>query len=389
MARFKARVLTKKGSTVLSIDAPSLEAAEKVAKNSGKVLSINKVFHLDITPGLNPSDRYTFMVRLSSMVGSKVGTAEALKLIATTFSGQIKKVAQSMLFRVEAGMDIPQAMEHDRKNFPATTTALVRAGTQTGETWKALRDAAEFEYQLQSIRKGSMKDMATAIGSFLIAGALMIGTTEYFGPMVTGHDMFANSPGVDVDWIAVVGKIATYIMMLLLFIFAVLVWLGTMGKQIMPNWADAVILRIPFYKDLILSRNNYVTLYKLGLLIQSGVRIEEALGLTAEGAPRGALKTDLLAALAAVRTGRPWASVMKTLHATDRAALVSSTNREDIARTLNVLGIQYRDLYIRRMASFSPVLQMIAVLFMALAGGVLFGLTILPMLQMAADMSSG
>src|SRR3546814_8515705 len=62
-----------------------------------------------------------FMIRMSSMVGSKVGTAEALRLIVTTFGGNVRRAAQGMLDRVEAGMDLPAAMEHDRKNFPMSS----------------------------------------------------------------------------------------------------------------------------------------------------------------------------------------------------------------------------------------------------------------------------
>src|SRR3546814_17117967 len=112
------------------------------------------------------------------MVGSKVGTAEALRLIVTTFGGNVRRAAQGMLDRVEAGMDLPAAMEHDRKNFPMATTALVKAGAQGGETWRALKDAGDFEHKMQTIRKSSSKEMLSATASFLIAGALIIGKNE-------------------------------------------------------------------------------------------------------------------------------------------------------------------------------------------------------------------
>lgn len=387
MARYEVRVLTAKGAQSSIIEASSKQDAERIAKRKGLVLSVKKRFGFDMAAGMTPSERYTFMVRLSAMVGSKVGSAEALRIIVANFGGRIRKVARDMLARVEAGGDLPSAMEADRKNFPVATTALVKAGAQSGETWRALKDAAEFEHKMSSVSKGSMKEMVSAIGSFVMAGALMIGTTEYFGPQVMGNSMFSGSADVDVGWIQTLGSALSYVMIVLLTIFAGLLWLGTVGRRMMPTFADKIILKIPYYKDLILSRNNYVILYKLGLLIRSGVRIEEALSLTEEGSPKGALKNDLRAALGAVRSGRPWASVMATLHATDRAALVSSTDREDIARTMDMLSTQYRDLYIQRMTSFAPVLQLISALFMTLAGGVLFGLTILPMLQLAAGMS--
>jgi general secretion pathway protein F len=118
------------------------------------------------------------------------------------------------------------------------------------------------------------------------------------------------------------------------------------------------------------------------------VRIEESINLTWESCPRGALRTDLWRALTAVRNGRSWGQSMQTLHPTDRAALSSSTDREDVARTLDVLATQYRDIYVQRISSFAPALQIVAALFMSLASAVLFGLTILPMLQLSAGIAA-
>ena len=388
MAKFEAVIINSSGKTTQAfIEADSQATAERLLKRRGKLVSIRRRRALDILPGMNPSDRYTLLVRMSSMIGAKLGAAEALRLIAASFGGTIRRAALGLLERVEGGMDLPTAMEQDRKNFPSAMVALIKAGVHSGETWRALKDAADFEYRMQGIRKGAGKELFQAIFSFILAGALTIASSEYFGPQVLESDLFKNNPNVDVAWVASAANVMTIVMLVLLAFLVGMLWLATAGKQIMPVLADRIILRVPFYKDLVLSRNNYATLYKLGLLISAGVRIEEALHLTETGAPKGALRNDLRGALAAVRGGRQWATAMTTPHPTDRAALASATNREDISRTLDILAVQYRDLYVQRMATFGPVMQMIAALFMSLAGAVLFGMTILPMLQMSSGIS--
>jgi len=384
MAQFTARVMTDDGPKTFVVDGVDEASVERLVSRRGTVISIKRRFSLDLSRGMNTSERNTFMLRLSSMIGSKMSVTDALRLLNTTFSGSIKNAAGTMLQRIEEGVSLADAIEMDRKNFPVATAALVRAGVQSGESWKALRDAAEFEYQIQTIQKSSSRDMLTAVTSFLIAGALMIATTEYFGPQVLNNPMFKNASSVDVGWIETTGKVLSALMVVLFVIFAFFGWLGTAGRAVMPNFADKLILSIPYYKDLVLSRNNYVVLYKLGLLVSSGVMMEQAFALTAEGSPKGALRTDIERALHAIRNGRTWALAMETLHPTDRASLASSSDREDIGRTLDMLAKQYRDLYISRMQSFAPTLQMISALFMTAAGGVLFGLTILPMLQLSA-----
>jgi len=384
MPTYSARVVTDDGIRTIKVDASDEVNAERLAARQGQVLSVKRRWSFDIVPGMSASERNTFMLRLSSMVGSKMAATEALRLLATTFSGNIKKTAVTMLSKIENGMSLADAIDSDRKNFPIATAALVKAGVAGGETWKALRDAAEFEYLISSIQKGAFKDIAAAIGTFIISAAMMIATVYYFGPQVTENPMFARSEAVDVGWIEVTGKVMSWMQGIMLVIFALFVWLGTAGRALFPDLADKIILSIPYYKDLVLSRNSYVVLYKLGLLVASGIKMEESLALTAEGSPRGALRTDVERALRFIRTGKNWANALETLHPTDRAALSSSTDREDTARSLDMLATQYRDLYMSRIRSFAPTLQMIAAVFMTAAGAILFGLTILPMLQFSA-----
>jgi len=384
MPRYEVRVMGRKGPKTLEIEALNEKDARRVASRQGRVTGVRKRFGVSLIPGMNNAERFTFMMRMSTLISSKVGAAEALRLMATSFSGNIRRASQAMLERLEAGMDVPGAMEQDRRNFPPTTTALVKAGTASGDTGKAMRDAAQFEYKLANAHKGSMKQVYQAIGSFLTAGAFMLGTTMYMGPMVMDNPIFANAEGVDIEFARTFGDVSTIIMVVCLVIFGAFAWFGTIGRQIIPDLADKLIMKIPYYKDLILARNNHVTLYKLGLLIDSGVRIEEALNLTQQSSPRGALKADMQRALAAVRKGQPWAKAMTTLHETDKAALGTSTDRKDIAYTLDVLATQYSDLYIQRISTFAPLLSSVAAIFMSLAAVVMFVQTILPMLQLSA-----
>lgn len=102
-------------------------------------------------------------------------------------------------------------------------------------------------------------------------------------------------------------------------------------------------MKIPFYKDLILAKKNYTTLYGLSLLVGSGVPMEQSLALSV------------------------------------------SADREQIAYTLHNLSNYYKEAYARVVGSVGPTLQMIAAIFLVLSGGILFGYTMLPMLQVASQ----
>lgn len=75
---------------------------------------------------------------------------------------------------------------------------------------------------------------------------------------------------------------------------------------------------------------------------------------------------------------------MTTLHPTDKAALATAQDRTQIATTIGELAFQYRNLYRQRIAVFVPVTQVLAALFLSLAGVVLFGVAIVPLLQMTS-----
>lgn len=149
-------------------------------------------------------------------------------------------------------------------------------------------------------------------------------------------------------------------------------------------------MRIPFYRDLVLAKQNYIVFFGLGILLGAGLRLEECLRLSRDNSPRGELKDDLERARKTIVGGgvNPWPYVMTTLHPTDKAALATAQDRTQIATTISELAIQYRNLYHHRISVFVPVAQILAAIFLSLAGVVLFGVAIVPLLQMTSGILS-
>ena len=372
----------------MEIAAVDAAAASSIAQRSGRVLAVTLRRRYGWRKSLSAQDRQIFFARLSAMLASRVGVSDSLKLIRDTFGGKIQEVAGRLLNFVEAGDDLGGAFAKvGAPEIPEATVALIRAGSRSGETWRAIKDAGDLEYQLASVRKGASSGLAMALGSFLFAGLTIVVSTLYVGPKIMQSSLIAGvnkqGSGVDIGWINLTADVVGYVMAAILIV-GLLMWaLASVGRRVAPVVADEVILKIPYYKDLVLARNAYITLYGLSLLVKAGVRTEEALRLAAVGAPPGALRRDLYGAARAVQTGRPWASALETFHATDRAALASAVDRQQIANTLENLARQYRDLYAQRLASFVPTLNLLSALFLSLAGGILFGESILPMLLAA------
>ena len=388
MANFKATIKQRTGKIeTINVEAPDIKTASSIARRKGQLIDVKKGTTISFFKiGLLAEERQMLLQRLASMLASKLGTTEALDVIRTSFGGNIKKVSNEMIKHMENGSDLVDAIEKiGPKHFPLTTLTLIKAGAKGGETWKALRDAAEFEVEMERVRKGSGQGLGGGIVGFLLAAIVTFGAKFYVAPKVLESQFFKmQKDKVDLTFIHQMSDIVGWSMVLWFSMFTFLFLLGTVGRLVIPTAADSLILKIPFYKDLVLSKGNYIVLYGLSVMINSGVSMEESLQLAAKDSRKGSLKDDLIRASDAIKKGKPWAQAMRTFHATDRAALSVSVDKEQISSTLSALSYQYREDYKRVIGSFGPSMQLIAALYLVLSAGILFGYTMLPMLQVAA-----
>lgn len=392
MPVYAVSVQTARAIVELELTAADEASVRRYAERQGRVVSVRKKSMLASGGVLSVADRQIFFSRMVAMLKSRVGTSTALRLMRDTFKGPIGRMSGRLLTMVEAaGVDLATALERvGPPDFPATTVALIKAGAKGGDTPRAIKDAAKFEWEMDHIRGGSVKSVFMAL--FSLVGALVtnIGSTHYMGPQVMGSGMVSSAAqmkdGINIDWVHTASDISSGILIVLLLAVFGLIFLSTVLKRVIPVIADGVIQRIPYYKDLVLAQKNFISLYGLSVLVRSGISIEEALQLSEEAAAPGALREDLKAARIAMKRGAKWAPAMKSLHPTDQAALSFAVDRTHVADTLEALADQYRMLYKQRIETVGPLLQMVGAIFMVAAGGVMFAETIMPMLMASRNL---
>lgn len=384
--RYKVKVLSRTGPRELEVEAKDELDARRKAAREGRILSVKK--GAQSRGGLEYGDRQMFLSRLAAMLSSGVGAGESLKLIKATFKGKIKDAAHTLLVSVESGSTLPEAMElAGKRYFPETVSAMIKAGALSGNTWKSVRDAMMFERDIMNIKKGASKGLWGAIGGFFAAAIFIIASVFWMMPKIMDSDLMKMSgTGEDqmmqmtIDFSYWIGYAMIGITGLAFMFFFV----GTIGRRIAPGALDAIIMKIPIYRDFILSKNNYIAFYALASLVGTGVRLEGAFSMMQSITPPGILRDDFKRAQQAVSKGQPWAMVMRSLHPTDKAALSSSLDKEQVARAFDAMATFYRDSYAANTESFVDILRSVSVLFITLSGLIMFGLTILPMLQMSS-----
>lgn len=370
------------------IEALNKNEAARQGRRHGTVLSVKKMWSFSIEERLSRADRFNLLTRLGAMQNSKVAASESLAIIAANYKGPIHRVASSMLKSIESGSDISQAMDRiGSPDFPRHTCALVRAGSKIGQTGEALVSAVNFEKTLHELQRAAYGGVWSGLVGFISAIIITFLSTAFLGPMVEDIGIFSMGTGEDinVDWawtMALYVQIASGLVGLILVGLLVL---STLGRRILPDQADHLILKIPYFKDLVLAKKNYITLFGLSKLVGAGVPLDQALEVQISSTEEGAMKSDLVSARNAIRSGRAWAPKLTSLHPTDRAALSTSEDKDQISKALQSVSNQYQAIYAQRIALISPIFRILGMVFLTLAGVVMFCTTMLPMLMVTSQ----
>lgn len=383
MKTFKIKVAVGRKVTEATISAKSAADARKQAAKRGQVIEV-KSMGGGSSSSLSLPDRLMFFQRLSSMLGSKVGASEALEIIYQSFSGSIREAARILRDEIINGATLYEAMESaGPKFFPESVVAIIKTGSKGGDLAYAIREAARFERELAQVRKESSKGIGSALMGFVAGVITILASTYYVAPLILNSSLVTAAGGSDVGWVMTLANVISIIALIASVILGSIFFYGVVIRPFAPAAVDRGILKIPFYRDMALAKTNYMVFFGLAVLLKAGLRVEESLELTIEAAPKGELRNDLERARAAIVKGspKPWPYYMTMLHPTDKAALATAQDREQTARTIEELAHTYQSLYRSRLELFVPAMQTFSAVFLSLAGFVLFGVSVIPLMQ--------
>lgn len=379
---YDIKILDRSSKTTKNVDisATNFEEARILATTQGNVLNVKKRNFVFSSVSLSQQDRIRFMDDLGTMLSSKVSLGDALKEIEYEYKGNIKKAATILGRRVTDGEDFVESLAMlGEKAFPQTVVSLIEAGTQTGNTGDALKDAAAFERDDRELKKESGKGMFSAIAGFVLSGILLLGTIFYIKPEMDNSALFQEFP-IETPAIDIMLLITSVIMSVIMVFAIFIVLLRTVIKWTAPYIADKIIMKIPYYRDVALSRNTFITFYGLSKLIKSGVSPEQSLLVTMENAKKGVLKSDLNAAYSALKGGnRDWPNHLSSLRSIDKASIKNSINREHTAENLNNVSMLYKRMYIDKVTATVSVLNSVSNILFGFVGFIILYLSVVPM----------
>lgn len=382
---WEARVRRGRDISTITVVGDSVGEARRAASRVGNVISVTKTKKNRLRMGMDRNERYVFLMRMATMLGSRIPVSEALRLMIESFTGRIREAARNALPHVERGVQLGDALADDVRNFPGSVGLLIRTGSAAGDTAKALREAAEFERMIGEASKGAMMSIIQSF--FYQFGALGLLLVNQYVVVPKMFDSPIMKMAEDADF-SVWENIGFYVLIVqslfLAFLFA-LVGIATVGRRIAPDKIDNLILKIPLLRDVVISQDNFIGLYRLALLINAGVPMNEALESCYESARPGALREDFKRALAGMRRGEKWPKYMTTLHVTDRAALLLMPDREEMATNLNFIAEQSKAMYLQRLKVISPIMNVTSGIVMSVAAFIILIVTTIPQLQLVSE----
>lgn len=375
-------VVVKQGGRVSNtpVVAASMGEALLIARRSGTVIGKPTIRKEERGGGMTAGERYIFLHQLATMNIAKVPLSRGLQVLRESHGGRIGRAAAGLQTGVASGRQIADLMYEDKKNFPGAVGLLVKAGSKgAGGTAEALKKAAEFERQILGAATKGAKGLYGAGFWVIVATISIFACPMWLTPYLQGSQLFQLSEDViSWSWLDnlsyLIGALTMVLMIFGIFLFTLI----GVGQRLFPKYSDMIVMRLPYLKDIVFTRDNFISLYRFSLMVKAGVTLEESLETTCRDTRKGALKDDLNRAVHNQKTGQPWADGFRTLHPTDKAALSMATDKARLSEILEQVADQNRSIYIRRLEILAPIMAMISGIAMILVYGIVGLYSIVP-----------
>jgi len=333
-----------------------------------------------------------FTKQFSVLLKSGVPLLQAIELLTEQFEGDFKLVLINIKDGVKAGESLAREMSHYPKIFPNVYTQLVRAGEASGKLDVILNRLTSYLERTEETRKKVRKALAYPIAMLSFAILVVIGVLTFLVPRI--KDMFSQMgkelPGptqllINMSDI-LMNNFVIISLIILGIVFAFVRWKSTPKGKFK---FDELILKLPLVSYF--SKTKAVVQFSktLGMLLESGVNLAEALDIVCNIIDNEVLTQKLLEARdSIIKEGKIAKYLKKTEMFPAIASYMISTGEESgqLAQMLLTVGSDYdtqlteiTDSLTGKITPVMTIVMGVIVLFIILA-------IFLPIMQMSEGM---
>ncbi len=293
MAQYYYEALSKEGKKINGIiDTSSVSSVREqlvhqgnfptsiklVAEGMPQAFSIKQLFERRV----RSKDKILFTKQLSVLLKSGVPLLQALELLIEQFDGRMKSILVSLKDGVKEGQSLAQGMSRYPKVFDNIYVQLVRAGEASGKLEVILDRLTIFLERREAINKKVKSALRYPLIQFVVVLLVVVFLLTSVVPSMaeTFEEQGASLPGTTLFLLNLSRFVKSYYIFIFIFLFVVYLairyWASTSGGALTM---DKIKLRLPVIKYF--SKTNAIVQFSrtLGMLVESGVNLREALDI--------------------------------------------------------------------------------------------------------------
>ena len=294
MALYSYQAFSKTGKKLSgTVDASSLQGAReqlakmgvfptKIAPVTAEAARTSFSWKNLLTRGVSTKDKIFFTKQLSMLLKSGVPLLDALELLVEQSDGRLKNIVISLKDGIKEGKSLADGLSKYPKVFENIYIQLVRAGEASGKLEVILDRLTAYLERQQALRKKIKRVLTYPLIQLLIVGIVVVGLLTFVVPQIAQAYASQNAqlPLPTRIIIAISNFMRGYyifiVIALIILYILYRVWKATpQGARML----DVVKLHVPIIKYF--ARMNAVVQFSrtLGMLIESGVNLAEALSI--------------------------------------------------------------------------------------------------------------
>lgn len=401
MPLYKYEAFSRRGTkSAGNIDAATLQGAKELLRGQGLMpISITEVageptgFSLRslFEKKIDIKTIILFTKQLSVLLRSGVPLLQAFDLLLEQFEGKFKRLLINIRDGIKAGEPLAKELGKYPRVFSNVYVQLVRAGEASGKLESILMRLTEYLERTEETQKAVKKAMSYPIMMLSFATAVVVGLLTLMVPRLMGMftQMSKKLPMPTKILIVMSDGLINHFMLLAISTLGVIVlfmyWKSTeTGKRKLDEW----LLKFPITAYFSKTKAVVQLSKTLGMLIESGVNLPEALDIVCKILENSVLTQKLIAARdKIIKEGKIARYLKQTGIFPNMASYMISTGEESgkLGEMLLNVGSEYEreliDLTDSLTAKIAPVMTLVMaviILFIMLA-------IMLPILDMASN----
>ncbi len=295
MAIFKYHALTRNGQLMKG----SLEASDE-----GQARSLLTDMNLDVqlididkthttASAVNRSELLLFNQQLASLAASGIPLEKGIRQIASEVAGRpIRKLLEEIADDLEKGEPVEQVFEKRKSRFPLLYGKIMKAGIVSGRLSEMLVSLNKHLVTATQMRQAIIEAITYPLVIFFVAAIIITGIVTFIIPSfgVMYADMGSDLPAITeflLMWPEFIGYF--WLVLFLTVGGSYIIHLYSLRSFSMRVALEGVYSKIPFLGRMYFYNGLSRLADNLGLLINSGSDIPEALEMAAETTGRQSL----------------------------------------------------------------------------------------------------